>query len=188
MARQQLSEKEKEGLKKQLEMLRQMLRQRDKSGDSQKARKREFARRAQGQGTGPGGERTQGIRLGSSIAGVTMSGSQGEANPGSQPGSGQQGKASDRAGSGTDSNLKSKPTSLPGQTQDVSAAGIDTGQGPSSSQVVYGAAERGFTGTGYKRVYTEYKTVAEEALERDRVPAGYETHVRRYFQLIRPRD
>ena len=29
---------------------------------------------------------------------------------------------------------------------------------------------------------------AEETLEQDRVPAGYEGHVRRYFQLIRPRD
>jgi hypothetical protein len=70
----------------------------------------------------------------------------------------------------------------------VTAAGIDSGEGPSASSVVHGAAEKGFLGSGYKRVYTDYKTVAEEALAHDQIPAGYDAYVRRYFQLIRPRD
>ena len=41
---------------------------------------------------------------------------------------------------------------------------------------------------GYKKVYAEYKTVAEEALKQDEIPAGYRFYVRRYFDLIRPRD
>jgi hypothetical protein len=84
--------------------------------------------------------------------------------------------------------LKGNANTLKVSTQDVTAAGIDTGQGPSASSVVFGAAERGFVGGDYKRIYTEYKTVAEETLQQDQVPAGYEGHVRRYFQLIRPRD
>ena len=70
----------------------------------------------------------------------------------------------------------------------MTAAGVDTGQGPSTSQVIYGAADRGFTGRGYKKVFTDYQTVAEEVLNSDEIPAGYEFYVRRYFQLIRPRD
>jgi len=69
----------------------------------------------------------------------------------------------------------------------VSAAAVDTGQGSSTSEVVYGAAERGFTGARYKNVYTQYHTVAEDVLEQENIPAGYEFYVRRYFQLIRPR-
>jgi len=34
----------------------------------------------------------------------------------------------------------------------------------------------------------EYHTVAEEALNKDEIPGGYRFYVRRYFQLIRPRD
>jgi len=52
---------------------------------------------------------------------------------------------------------------------------------------VFGAAERGFTGTRYQKVYTQYHTVAEDVLQQENIPAGYEFYVRRYFQLIRPR-
>lgn len=73
-------------------------------------------------------------------------------------------------------------------TQDVQAAAVDTGQGQSRSQTIYGAAERGFRGGAYQRVWTEYRTSVEKALERDQVPPGATGHVRRYFDLIRPRD
>ena len=64
----------------------------------------------------------------------------------------------------------------------------DTGQGAAASQVIYGAAERGFVGRGYKQVFTDYQTVAERALSQDEIPSGYRFYVRRYFQLIRPRE
>ena len=66
--------------------------------------------------------------------------------------------------------------------------GQDTGQGQTRSQVILGAAERGFANRGYTKVYREYHTVAEEALNKDEIPGGYRFYVRRYFQLIRPRD
>ena len=37
-------------------------------------------------------------------------------------------------------------------------------------------------------MYTDYRAHAEDVLERDQVPPGYRFYVRRYFQLIRPRD
>src|SRR5678815_4722209 len=59
-------------------------------------------------------------------------------------------------GNGHDPNVRGDATKLKGQTEDVTAAGADTGQGASASQSIYGAAERGFVGKNYKKVYTDY--------------------------------
>ena len=73
-------------------------------------------------------------------------------------------------------------------TQDSELQGADSAKGASRSQVIFGAAERGFTSRPYQRVYTEYHQVAEESLSKDDVPGGYRFYVKRYFQLIRPRE
>lgn len=187
MGRQQLSEQEKQALRKQIEALREMLRQQGKAPQSQRDRQREFSQRAKGQAGGANGApRLQMGAGGMMIPGAPMPGAPGKQGQAAQ---GQtESTASDQAGHGTDPNLRGNASTLQGRTQDVAAAGIDTGQGPSASSVVFGAAQRGFVGGDYKRIYSEYKTVAEETLAQDQVPAGYEGHVRRYFQLIRPRD
>ena len=64
----------------------------------------------------------------------------------------------------------------------------DTGQGPSNSEVILAAAERGFKGGPYKKVYKDYRTHAEAEINKDEIPDGYRFYVRRYFQLIRPRE
>jgi hypothetical protein len=92
-------------------------------------------------------------------------------------------------GVGHDDNVQGKnPTNPKVGTQDTQVQGNDTGQGGSRSEVILGAAERGFASRGYTKVYREYHTVAEEALNKDEIPGGYRFYVRRYFQLIRPRD
>ncbi len=101
------------------------------------------------------------------------------------PGSGQGGK---EAGTGHDGNLAGKRTDLKSGTTDVQQQGIDTQQGPSNSQVILSAAERGFKGSGYKKVFKDYHTVAEQQINKDQVPDGYRFYVHRYFQLIRPRE
>lgn len=101
------------------------------------------------------------------------------------PGAGQGGK---EAGTGHDGNLAGKRTDLKSGTTDVQQQGIDTQQGPSNSQVILSAAERGFKGSGYKKVFKDYHTVAEQQINKDQVPDGYRFYVHRYFQLIRPRE
>jgi hypothetical protein len=92
-------------------------------------------------------------------------------------------------GTGHDENVQGKTATNPKVgTQDTQVQGNDTGQGSSRSEIILGAAERGFASKGYTRVYREYHTVAEEALNKDEIPGGYRFYVRRYFQLIRPRD
>jgi hypothetical protein len=207
-----MSDKEKEDLKRRLEELRQLLRQQGQAGREQLQRLMRFGQRARG-GQQPGGQQGRGgkgqgqgkgerpgsggkeLTLGRGQggkgvdvlmpgAGAPMPGTQGD-EPGDQGGGRGGGQ---QWGNSTDPNVRGDKSDLAGKTQDVTAAGVDTGQGPSTSQVIYGAADRGFTGRGYKKVFTDYQTVAEEVLNSDEIPAGYEFYVRRYFQLIRPRD
>jgi hypothetical protein len=111
---------------------------------------------------------------------------QGQGKDGDQPGGG--GLGGKQWGTGHDDKLAGDGTQLKGQTKDVVAAGVDTGEGNASSEVIYGAAQRGFVGRGYQKVYTDYQTVAERVMNQDEIPPGYRFYVRRYFQLIRPRE
>jgi hypothetical protein len=204
MAKQETSEEQKKELLRKLQEMRELMRQQGKGGKDQLDRLQKFGQRARGQsspGEGQGEEQPGGgqkkdgpLRLGNGSGGPSIEipmaqsghgesqGSSDKSPGGSEPGSGQ------RAGTGHDPNLSGAATDLKGKTVDVTAAGADTGQGTASSQVIYGAAERGFVGHGYKQVFTDYQTVAEQALSQDEIPSGYRFYVRRYFQLIRPRE
>ncbi|HEY3253043.1 MAG TPA: hypothetical protein VGJ91_03810 [Polyangiaceae bacterium] len=210
MAKQETSEEQKQELLKKLQEMRELMRQQGKGGKDQRERMQKFGQRARGQsGAGQGqsgegqGEGQQGgkkdgpLRLGGGPGSVSIEipvpVSQNGSGPGQGQPSGDKPGGSDPGagpsyGTGHDPNLAGKATDLKGKTTDVTAAGADTGQGAASSQVIYGAAERGFVGRGYKQVFTDYQTVAERALSQDEIPSGYRFYVRRYFQLIRPRE
>ncbi|HEX3855078.1 MAG TPA: hypothetical protein VHW01_29145 [Polyangiaceae bacterium] len=204
MAKQEASEEQKKELLKKLQEMRQLMRQQGKGGKDQMQRLAKFGQRArgqsgQGQGQGEdqaGGPKSNGpLRLGSGPGSVSVEipvaqsrPGEGPSQAGDKPGGGQEQGAGPGAGTGHNKDLAGAATDLKGKTQDVTAAGADTGQGAASSQVIFGAAERGFVGRGYKQVFTDYQTVAEQALSKDEIPSGYRFYVRRYFQLIRPRD
>ncbi len=128
---------------------------------------------------GPNGEKLLMITKGSGRRGG--SGATQGAGEGSEPG---RGIGRDHE----DAVLGKKATSAKMGTADTQVEGTETGQGGSRSEVILGAAERGFATKRYKDVYREYQTVAEEALGKDEIPGGYRFYVRRYFQLIRPRE
>jgi len=111
----------------------------------------------------------------------------GAGQPGGQPG-GDGKQPGPGWGVGHDPKMLGKKTANKVGTTDIQVAGQDSGKGPKRSEVILGAADKGFVVKGYKKVYAEYKTVAEEALKQDEIPAGYRFYVRRYFDLIRPRD
>jgi hypothetical protein len=62
------------------------------------------------------------------------------------------------------------------------------GRGPSRSEVILGAAEKGFSTQSYRRVYRDYTGVVEEVLNKEKVPLGYKFYVKKYFNLIKPRE
>ena len=198
----ELSEKEKRQLLDRLREMKELLRQQGQAGQERLRQMRRFGQRARGGGSGgeegeqsgkPGQQNGRGMGRGTRIEQVQVprivqvpggTGQSGEgASKGDQPGSGRQ------AGTGHDERLTGEATPPPkGETHDVSAAAVDTGQGSASAEVIHGAAERGFVGKAYKDVYVDYQTVAEQSLEHDEIPPGYRFYVRRYFQLIRPRE
>ena len=160
----------------------------------------------QGKGMKPGGQGGGSLVMGPGSGGKTIpipgmgagqgagempgqgAGQSGSGQGGKDPGSGA-GQGGESWGTGHDPNLKGEEAKgLAGKTKDVTAAAADTGEGSASSQVIYGAAERGFVGRQYKNVYTDYKTQAERVMNEDQIPPGYRFYVQRYFQLIRPRE
>lgn len=200
MSKQQQTDEQKKEMLKRLQELREVLRQQGKGGKEQLERLQRFGERARGAGkqpgqSGPPGNGTPPGRLrlvrgqgdGSGIE-VPMPGAAPAAGSEAESGAEQSGSSGKGYGRGHDEHLAGASTELKGKTQDVTAVGVDSGQGAASAEVIYGAADRGFVGRGYQKVFTDYQTVAEQVMNQDEVPAGYRFYVRRYFQLIRPRD
>ena len=163
----------------------------EEQGDGQSEGRGQKGEGRQGQGQ-PGG---QGRGVGS--GGETwLLGQNGEkmlmlsrgAREGAGDGKDGQGSPDKPWGDGHDPKLQGAATNPAMGTQDTQVPGADTGQGGSRSQVILGASERGFASRKYKAVYAEYHQVAEESLAKDEIPGGYRFYVKRYFQLIRPRE
>ena len=152
---------------------------------------------ANGQGQGANGQGQGQEQNGRSGERTLTLGGEGEQNavleiPGMGEGSGGQSPSAPGAeglGAGTehDPTMLDDPTRHGGTRQTVRVDG-EQNDGPSRSEVILGSAQRGFANRPYRDVYTDYSDHAEEVLERDRVPPGHRFHVRRYFQLIRPRE
>jgi hypothetical protein len=132
---------------------------------------------------GPNGEKMLMLSKGQGSSGQGQAGEGQGSDPGGEGG----GKGGREWGVGHDPNLQGKATNPKMGTEDTQVQGA-AAQGASRSQVILGAAERGFASRGYKKVYTEYHQVAEESLAKDEIPGGYLFYVKRYFQLIRPRE
>ncbi|MDB4986482.1 MAG: hypothetical protein JWN04_1660 [Myxococcaceae bacterium] len=94
-----------------------------------------------------------------------------------------------RSGAGTehDSSRGTASARTRPDYQDLRLHGLP-GAGPTRSQIIRSAAGAGFAAARYRKVYGDYREHAEVVLERDQVPAGYRFHVRRYFELVRPRE
>jgi hypothetical protein len=97
------------------------------------------------------------------------------------------GERGDGIGDQHDPNLMGDATRLGGKRHETRVQGKE-GAGPSRSQTILGSADKGFASTRYRQVYGDYTAVVEEVMSKDRVPQGYRFYVKRYFQLIKPRE
>lgn len=106
------------------------------------------------------------------------------------PGKGQGGQANDGLGEGIgeghDRNLVGEKTGMDVKTVEDFVEG-KANDGPSQTKVIMAAAGRGFASRAYREVHQDYAGVVEDALEKEQIPAGKRSYVRRYFDLIRPR-
>jgi hypothetical protein len=67
-------------------------------------------------------------------------------------------------------------------------AQLRDGAGPSRAEVIEAGAHKGFARREYQRVFQDYSAAVEETLDTTAVPPARRYLVRRYFQLIRPRE
>jgi hypothetical protein len=93
----------------------------------------------------------------------------------------------DGIGQEHDASLFGDATKLVGQRHETRVQG-QLGTGPSRSETILGSAEKGFASSSYKRVYGDYQSVVEEVMSKERVPPGYRFYIKRYFELIKPRE
>lgn len=99
--------------------------------------------------------------------------------PGNDPGGG--------IGDDHDPNFRGDPKRMDSKTTASRVKGTE-GDGPSRSETISSAAQKGFASRNYKRVYGDYSALAEESMTKESVPSGYRYFVKRYFQLIKPRE
>ncbi|MBL8742229.1 MAG: hypothetical protein JNK04_14070 [Myxococcales bacterium] len=111
----------------------------------------------------------------------------GQGGPGDKPGDGS-GNGGKDAGTGAGGPVAGDPTTGKVGTNNVNQEGLETNQGPTDSQIISAAAEKGFRGHAYEKTFRDYRTHAEENINKEDIPDGYRAYIRRYFQLIRPRD
>ncbi|MCC6749805.1 MAG: hypothetical protein IT371_19220 [Deltaproteobacteria bacterium] len=177
--------------------LKEFLRRLGQSGGKiSKAQLKDFLARAGGKdgqgkdgkdGQGKDGKGQKGVLLDPNGKDGTMvmpGGAMGQ-RPGQGPDS-PNGQPGDGIGSGTDPNTRGDPTHLKSRRKDVFVKGMES-KGPTRSEVILGAAEKGFSTQNYRRVYRDYTHIIEDVMKREEVPLGYRYYVKRYFELIKPR-
>ncbi len=189
MHQDQMSEQQLEEMRQALEELRQRMREQNgQGGEGQRMRLERFSGSARG-GVAPGGMQGRGGRLvltrGGPGGGIPLP------NPGGRPGQGSP-QGSDpsngaQAGVGHDERIRGAATHIDARLNTVNVAGQHR-DGPGRSQIIRTAAQEGFTGQSYRDIHTEYWNHAREVVHAGEVPPGYRGYVRRYFQLIRPRE
>jgi hypothetical protein len=120
-----------------------------------------------------------------------------QGQPGDQPG-GQQGQPGeghdspkgtpgDGIGDSHDPNVLGDRNRLKAKHKNVLVQGKE-GAGPSRAETILSASDRGFSTKAYRKVYRDYSSVAEESMNREKVPLGFKSYVKRYFRLIMPRE
>ena len=116
---------------------------------------------------------------------------QGQSGQGQQNGqNGQNGQGSGNGGNdwgvGHDDNLTGDPTQKSGNDKDQDLQGQSSGDGGSTRETILAAAQKGFAGVGYKKVYANYERVIEEVMRTEKLPSSYKYYVKRYFAKIHP--
>lgn len=108
---------------------------------------------------------------------------------GNDKGNGQQGlgQGGDKAGNEHDPNMLGNATQIDSKRRLTRVYGKEAA-GPTRSETILGAAEKGFATQPYRRVYRDYSAVSEKVMSQQRVPPGYRFYVKRYFQMIKPRE
>jgi len=117
---------------------------------------------------------------------------QGQGGPGQGQGQGQQPGGQGQQpggkqwGTGHDDDLVGDATQKTGNTKDQDLQGQQGSKGTSRRETILAAAQKGFAGVGYKKVYADYQRIVEEVMRTEKLPSSYKYYVKRYFAKIHP--
>jgi hypothetical protein len=146
-----------------------------------------WARAARGTGERRGGRAAGDIGGAERRRGAAGEGGEGQPAAG-EGGAGERGTspgAGDAPGDTPDTGpTLGESTDLASRRDDQRAAGVE-GEGPSRSEIIFQAAQKGFATARYRDVVHDYETIVEEDMEREELPPGYRRYVEEYFDLIR---
>jgi hypothetical protein len=143
---------------------------------NRQGKNQDFAQRARG-GHGQG----QGWKPGQTGQGQ----GQGQGQNGQNGGQGS-GNGGNDWGVGHDDNLTGDPTQTTGNDKDQDLQGQSSKDGGSTRETILAAAQKGFSGVGYKNVYVKYESAIEEVMRTEKLPSSYKYYVKRYFEKIHP--
>ncbi|PRQ06295.1 hypothetical protein [Enhygromyxa salina] len=173
------------------------------NGESQNRRKQQqknFQKAAKGQKGQDGkpatmltegevGDNPDGVMMGEGQEGQGEGEGEGEGEgQGQQPGQGQgqQPGAGQGPGMGDGSvDALGDPNSTDVKTKNE-RVDAKQGKGQTRSEVIETASQEGFATESYKRVYRDYKSFAQSAMDNEELPEGHRRRVKRYYQMIQP--
>jgi hypothetical protein len=92
----------------------------------------------------------------------------------------------DSWGTGHDDNLTAGETHKSGNDKDQDLQGQQGDKGGSTRETILSAAQKGFAGVGYKKVYADYQKAEEAVMRNEKIPSSYKYYVKRYFANIHP--
>jgi hypothetical protein len=166
----------------QMDDLREAMRRAKQKGNkgpndpfNKNGKNQDFISRARG-GKGQGGQWKPGQQGQGQGQGQGQNGGQGQ-------GSGQGGNT---WGTGHDDNLTAGETTKSGNDKDQELQGQSGDKGGSTRETILAAAQKGFAGVGYKKVYADYQRIVEEVMRTEKLPSSYKYYVKRYFANIHP--
>jgi hypothetical protein len=99
-----------------------------------------------------------------------------------------QGKGGRRAGKGSSGDPRGDASGKAAAAQELRLKGENSGQGDSETEMLAGEREEEPAEREYRANLQRYESLQESSLDSEPVPAGQKQLIRRYFQLIRPRE
>lgn len=107
---------------------------------------------------------------------------------GDQPGSSSsESPGGDGMGEGSVEPMMDDPTGMKTNTKNV-RVNAKHGRGATRAEVIRDASQDGFANETYKNVYEDYRSFAQSAIDNEALPAAQRRRVKRYYQLIQPRQ
>jgi hypothetical protein len=93
----------------------------------------------------------------------------------------------DGIGEGSAAPLQDDPTRIGVRPHDVHV-NAKHGRGVSRAQVIRDSSQQGFATEPYRRVFEDYHNFAQSALDSEDLPPSRRRAIKRYYQIISPRD